>query len=184
MDQVILLIRENLLISAVIALFIIIIIVRTIKHMHFYMSSARYVRKAKKLRRKKFNGVLLVERIRKRRKKHTNSYKKLKRKGKKLTKKYLDYKAEELPIVAKHADSKVLKTSRRQLLIVIYQDGKVKKRYKLKKGSKQLINIIDTYDCLDEFIEFIHQLPDAILHDEDLEFILDDETTRIGYILK
>lgn len=184
MDQMMLLIQENLLITAIIALILLFIIFRLIKNMHFYLSSARYARKAKRLRKKKYNGILLVEKIRKRRKKHTNNFKKLRRKGKKLTKKYLDYKAEELPIIAKYADSKVLKSSRRQLLIVVSQDGKVKKKYKLKKGSKQFINIIDTYNCLDEFIEFLHKLPDTMMNDEDLDFYIEEDGIRIGYTLK
>jgi hypothetical protein len=148
------------------------------------MSSAKYNRKAKRLRKKKYNGVLLIDKIRKRRKKNTNNYKKLKRKGKKLTKKYLDYKAEELPIIAKYADSKVLKSSRRQLMIVVYEEGKTKKKYKLKKGSKQFINIIDTYDCLDQMIEFLHKLPDTMVNDEDLEFYIEEQNITIGYTLK
>lgn len=184
MDQVLIIIKDNLLVSIIVGLIILFILFRIFKSLHFYMSSSKYARKAKRLRKKKYNGVLLVERIRKRRKKNTNNFKKLKRKGKKLTKKYLDYKAEEIPIIAKYADSKVLKSSRRQLLIVVYQDGKTKKKYKLKKGSKQFINIIDTYDCLDQFIEFLHKLPDTMINDEDLDFFIEKHGVTIGYTLK
>ncbi|MGS0973349.1 MAG: hypothetical protein ACVCEJ_09030 [Candidatus Izemoplasmataceae bacterium] len=184
MDQVFVIIQDNLLISIIIGLIIVFIIYRIFKNLHFYMSSARYAKKAKRLRKKKYNGILLVEKIRKRRKKNTNNFKKLKRKGKKLTKKYLDYKAEELPIIAKYADSKMLKSSRRQLLIVVYEDRKTKKKYKLKHGSKQFINIIDTYDCLDEFIEFLHKLPDTMINDEDLDFFVEKHGVTIGYVLK
>jgi len=184
MDQLITLLKDNILISIIIGFIILFIIFRMIKSMHFYMSSAKYNRKAKRLRKKKYNGVLLIDKIRKRRKKNTNNYKKLKRKGKKLTKKYLDYKAEELPIIAKYADSKVLKSSRRQLMIVVYEEGKTKKKYKLKKGSKQFINIIDTYDCLDQMIEFLHKLPDTMVNDEDLEFYIEEQNITIGYTLK
>ena len=75
-------------------------------------------------------------------------------------------------------------SSRRQLLIVVYQDNKTKKKYKLKKGAKQFINIIDTYDCLDQFIEFLHKLPDTMLNDEDLEFYIEEHNILIGYTLK
>jgi hypothetical protein len=184
MDLVFSWVQENLLIAVGLALIVLFILVRAVKNMHFYMSSARYARKAKKLRKKKFNGVYLVDKLKKRRKKHTNNFKKLKRKGKKLTKKYLDYKAEELPILAKYVNSKVLKSSSRQLLIVALEGSKTKKKFKLKKGSKQFINIIDTYDCLDQFLIFLHDLPDAMANDEDLDFYLEAEGITIGYQFK
>lgn len=176
--------RENLLITIAIGLLIVFLIIRSIKHMHFYMSSARYARKARRLRKKKYNGVFLVDKLKKRRKKHTNNFKKLKRKGKKLTKKYLEYKAEELPILTKYIHSKVLKASRRELLIVAMHGTKTKKKYKLKKGAKQFINIIDTYDCLDQFLVFLHELPDAMASDMDLNFYLEADDVTISYMFK
>jgi len=158
MDQLLLIIKDHLLVSIIIGIVLLFIIYRIIRSLHFYMSSSKYARKAKRLRKKKYNGVLLVEKIRKRRKKNTNNFKKLNRKGKKLTKKYLDYKAEELPIIAKYADSKVLKSSHRQLLIVVYQDGKTKKKFKLKKGSKQLVKTIHQYYRYLRLFRSIHRV--------------------------
>ena len=43
---------------------------------------------------------------------------------------------------------------------------------------------MDTYECLDEFIQYLHNLPEAILNREDYDIYINDHDVSIGYKIK
>lgn len=175
---------ENLYLAIGIAVFTIFIIFRVWKTARLYLGNKKYVKKSAKLRRKKFNGTTLVDKITKKRKKGTNSYSKLKGRGKKLTKKYLHYKVEELPIITKFSYGKLFKRSNDKLIIYVKNERKRVMKLKLKKGFKELVKLSNKYECIDELILFLHNLPDAIIEQEEYDIFLPDFDVSIGYKIK
>ena len=175
---------ENLLYAAIGTIVVLFIVFRLFKTARIYLGTKSYVRKSKKLRKKKFNGIKLTEKIEKKRKKNTNTYQTLKGRGKKLTKKYFNYKIEELPVITRYSYGKLLKRSKKRLIIIVKNDHKTIRKIKLKKGLKNMIQLTNKYSCLDEFIHFLHNLPEAILEQQDYDIYVGDEDVSIGYIIK
>ncbi|MEC9484379.1 MAG: hypothetical protein UMR38_00715 [Candidatus Izemoplasma sp.] len=157
------------------------IVKKLFKNMLYYAIVKRFVNKSKRLRKKKYNGLMLVEYTKQKRKKNTNSYKKLKRRAKRKVKKYFIYKIDELPRIVKYTQSKLLKKSRKRLTIIIKNERKTVKKFYLTIGVKPILQLTDTYQCLDEMIQFFHHLPDAILADKDYDIFLDHEGILITY---
>ncbi len=183
-DTIIQFYTDNLLyagIGTVIALFILFRLFKTAK---IYLGTKSYVRKSKKKRKKKFNGIQLTDKIQKKRKKNTNEYSKLRGRGKKLVKKYLNYKLEELPVITRYSYGKLLKRSKKRLIIIVKNDRKTLKKVNMKKGLKNLIQTTNKFHCLDELIHFLHNLPEAILEQQDYDIYIGEEGISIGYVIK
>ena len=116
--------------------------------------------------------------------KNTNTYKKLKRSAKTKVEKYFKYKEDELPGVANYAYGKMLKRSKDKLIIFVSNGKKKVAKIKMKKATKQFIEITNKYECLDEFIQFLHNLPEAILEQQDYDIYISDHDVSIGYQVK
>jgi len=175
---------DNIFITIFVILITVFIIIRARKTFIIHLAAKKYVKKAKKLRKKKWNGILLVDKIHKKRKKGTNTFNKLKGGGKKRVKKYFIYKLEELPVVTKYSYGKLLKRSSDKLMIFAKNDKKIVKRVRLKKGLGSLIDLVDRYSCLDEMIHYLHNLPEAILDQQDYDIYINKQNISIGYIVK
>ena len=173
------LIQENLLMSILIGVFVILILFRMFKTMRMYLGAKSFVKKSLKQDKKKYNGIQLVEKTAKKRKKNTNSFKKLRGRAKKWVRKFLTHKFEQLPIVTKYSRGKLFKRSKNKLILLVKNEKKTIKRMPFKKGQKQVIDLTNKYDCLDEVITFLHHLPNAILNEEEYDIFFGEE----GYIL-
>ena len=184
LDTIIQFYTDNLLYAAIGTIIALFIIFRLFKTARIYLGTKSYVRKSKKLRKKKFNGILLTDKIKKKRKKNTNEFSKLRGRGKKLVKKYFNYKLEELPVITRYSYGKLLKRSKKKLMIIVKNDRKTLKKINMKKGLKNLIQVTNKYQCLDEVIHFLHNLPDAILEQQDYDIYVGEEEISIGYVIK
>lgn len=178
------LIRENLLVSIFVGVIILFIIFRMFKTMRMYLGAKSFVKKSLRLDKKKFNGITLVEKTSKKRKKNTNSFKKLKGRSKKWVRKFLAHKFDQLPIVTRYSRGKLLKRSRNKLLLIVKNEKKTIKRISTKKGEKMLIDLTNKYDCLDEVITFLHHLPNAILNEEEYDIYFGEEGFLLTYQIK
>lgn len=178
------LIRENLLVSIFIGVIIIFIILRMFKTMRMYLGAKSFVRKSLKQDRKKFNGLTLVEKTSKKRKKNTNSFKKLRGRAKKWVRKYLTHKFDQLPIITKYSRGKLFKRSKNKLILLVKNERKTIKKISTKKGEKQLIDLSNKYDCLDEIITFLHHLPNAILDEQEYDIFFGEEGLILTYQIK
>jgi len=183
-DDLIQLAMDNPLIAIIGALLIMFIIGRIYMTFKIHLSAKRYVKKSKKLRKKKYNGIQLVDKVEKKRKKGTNSYKKLRGRAKRKVKKYFNYKLEELPVVTRYSYGKLFKRSRDKLMIFARNEKKIVKKVKIKKGLKNLIDLTNKYECLDETIQFLHNLPEAILEQQDYDVYISEQDISIGYKIK
>ena len=171
-------------VAIVAAVVILIILWRMFQNVRIYLGAKGYVRKTKKLRRKKFNGLNLVEFSAKRRKKNTNSYKKLKRKSKTRVEKYFQYKEDELPGVTNYSNGKMFKRNKAKLTIFVSNGKKKVMKIKMKKATKRFIELTNKYECLDELVEFLHNLPDAILEHQEYDVYVNEHDISIGYQVK
>lgn len=54
----------------------------------------------------------------------------------------------------------------------------------MKKALKQFIEITNKYECLDEFILYLHHLPDAMIKRERYDIYINDFDITIGYDVK
>jgi hypothetical protein len=167
-----------------IALIIIFIIYRSFKSIKMYIGARSYVRKSKRLRKRKYNGLTLVEYTKKKRKKNTNNFSKLRRRAKKKVKQYFTFKSEELPVVTRYAEGKLLKSSKKNTVLIVRNDQKVLKRIKIKNSQKNMIQVVDKYECLNEFLSFLHHLPDAILEKQDYDIYIPESDILITYEIK
>lgn len=184
LDQLIELYMENYIVASIAISIISFLLYRLLRTANRYLDTKSYVKKNKRLRKKKYNGIILTEKLSKRRKRHTNSYQKLKGSGKKLVKKYFIFKMKELPAVTKYSYGKIYKTSSKRLIIVVTNGRKTLQKIKMKKGLRNMIQLTNKYNCLDEFILYLHDLPDAILDQQDLDILVGIEGISIGYIIK
>ena len=175
---------ENLLYTGIAVVVILFIIFRMIKTFRIHLGAKKYVRKSRKLRKKKFNGIMLVDKTQKKRKKETNSFNKLKGRGKKKVKKYFVYKIEELTVITRYSYGKLFKRSSDKLVIFARNERKIVKKVGVRKGLKNLIDITNKYQCLDEMIHFLHNLPEAILDKQEYDIYIDEQDISIGYMIK
>ena len=183
-DELIQLAMDNLLYTGIAVVVILFIVFRVIRTFRIHLGAKKYVRKSRKLRKKKFNGVQLVDKVQKKRKKGTNQYSKLKGRGKKKVKKYFVYKIEELTVVTRYSYGKLFKRSSDKLVIFARNERKIVKKVGVRKGLKNIIDITNKYQCLDEMIHFLHNLPEAILDKQDYDIYIGEQDISIGYMIK
>ncbi len=162
----------------------IIIIIRLFNNVRIFFGAKSYVKKASKLRRKKYNGLILVESTKKRRKKNSNSYQKLKHKPKSLVEKYFKYKEDELPGMRNYARGSAFRRNKEKLYIYVSNGKKQIMKFSMKKATKKFIDVTNKYNCLDEVVVYLHHLPEAILKHEEYEIFISDADVSIGYQIK
>lgn len=175
---------NNLLLASLASLVFYLISYRLYKTAMIYVNAQSYVKKSKKIRKKKYNGILLVEKIQKKRKKNTNTFHDLKRKAKNQVRKYFTYKLEELPVIRKYSYGKLLKRNNKRVVIIIRNEKKILKKMYMTKGVRHLIDATNKYNCLNELILFLHNLPDALLEKQDYDIYLNEQDVLIGYDVK
>ena len=161
--------KEYLIPMIFIHFFIILLLWRMFINARIYLGTKKYVAKTNKLRRKKYNGLLLNDYTKKKRKRKTNTFKGLRTKAKSKVEAYLKYKEEELIGITNYSYGKLLKRNKENLCIYVSNGKKKIQKIYLKKSLKQFIDLMDTYECLDEFIQYLHNLPEAILNREDYD---------------
>ena len=135
------------------------------------------------MRKKKMNGDKLLKKIEKKRKKNSNTYKQLKRKGKSILDSYINYKDKELLDTAKYVNAKGLKKPKAKFSLLIHEAGNITQTIDHKHFVKKVKQLMNTYECLDETIFFLHHLPAEML-DEKLFTINLTETMTITYDIK
>lgn len=175
---------ENYIIASIVTSIVFFFLYQLLKSANRYLDVKSYVKKSKRMRKKKFNGIILIEKLKRKRKKHTNSYNKLKGRGKTLTKKYFNYKMVELPAVTKYSYGKLFKKSNKNLIIVVKHGKKTLQKIKMKKSLRNMIQLTNKHSCLDEFILYLHNLPEAILEQQDYDIIVGVEGVSISYVIK
>lgn len=184
LDQIIQYAQENLIITAVVGVILIFIIFRMFKTMRMYLGAKSFVKKSLKLDKKKFNGLALIEKTSRRRKKNSNSFKKLRNNSKRWVRKYLTHKFDELPIVTRYAKGRLFKRSNNRLLFIVKNERKVIKRFPIKKGTKEFIDLSNKYECLNEILTFLHHLPNAILNEDEYDIFFGEEGYLLTYQIK
>ena len=177
------------LFSVVLPIFLVLIITylvskRLIRTAKAYLNMKQFVKQAIKLDRKKYNGLQLVDKVKAKRKRRTNSFAELRMRGKRPVRKYFIHKAEELPVFVRYTHGKLLKRSRNKLRILIKQDSKTLGKFYLKQGPKDFIEIANDFHCLNELITFLHHLPDAILEQRPYDMYVPSSDTTITYQIK
>ena len=175
---------ENLIVTVVVLVVGVFIIFRTIKTARMYLGAKSYVKKARKLDKRKFNGHDLVSKTARRRKRDSNSFNKLRSRAKKWVRKYFAHKMDELPIITKYSKGKLFKRSNNRLIIILKNERKTIKKIPIKKAQKQLLDLTNKYNCLDEMITFLHNLPEVILDDSDYDVFIGEEELLLTYIIK
>lgn len=183
-EQLIELALDNYIYTIVIAVLILFLITRMIRSIKMHSSAKKYVKGAKKMDRKKHNGVSLVDQTKRKRKRNSNSFSKLRQRSKNKVRTYLEYKLDELPILCRYKYGRFLKRSKKDVTLVIKRGSKTLKKIHGKKSMKQLIELTNTYDCLDEVIIFLHELPDAILNEKEHSTFVGLDDIEITYKIK
>lgn len=160
------------------------LLLRIFKTARMYLGAKSYVKSAIKLDRKKFNGLQLVDKTKRKRKKESNSFNKLRQRAKNQVRKYFEHKLEELPVFTAYAHGKLFKRSSNNLSILIKRDKKVLKKITNRKGMKNLLEAVNKYQCLDEMVIFLHNLPEAILESNEYDIYCDMQDITITYAIK
>ena len=168
----------------VIGFIIILLVLRIFNNYRVNAGAKSYIKRANRLRRKKFNGPDLIEFTSQKRRGGSNTYKKLKTNAKGRVEKYFQYKEEELPALVNFVYSKYKKKNKRHLTIFVTNGKRKMIKIKLGKTVKEFIQLANKFDCLDELIRFLHNLPDAILKHQKLEVYIPEHEVSIGYSIK
>jgi hypothetical protein len=177
------------LFSIVLPILLVLIIVyligkRLIHTAKAHLGMKKFVKESIKKDRKKFNGLKLVEQVKRKRKRHSNSFQQLRMRGKRLVRQYFTHKTQELPVFVRYARGKLLKRSRSSLRILVKQDKRTLGKYPIKQGVKHLIECANEHECLNELITFLHHVPDAILEQRPYAIDVPSSDTFITYQIK
>lgn len=167
----------------VIAFIFVLVIIRVFNNIRVNAGAKSYITRANKLRRKKFNGPDLIEFIAQKRRRGSNTFKKLKNNAKSRVEKYFLYKEEELPAIVNFSHAKKKKNKKK---LIIYVTNGYRKMIKIRMGKtlKEFINLTNKFECLDEFIKFLHDLPEAILSHKEYDIYIPEHEVSIGYEIK
>jgi septum formation topological specificity factor MinE len=175
---------QNPIIAAVVVIVVLFILFRSIRTARMYLGAKSYVKKARKLDKRKFNGLDLVSKTARRRKRDSNSFNKLRGRAKKWVRRYFSHKMDELPIITKFSRGKLFKRSNNRLIIIVKNERKTIKKITMKKAQKELLNLTNKYECLDEMITFLHNLPEVILDDQEYDVYIAGDELVLSYIIK
>lgn len=168
------------IIAGVIMVFIVVIILMMGRRKRYFKKT---LKKFQKLRVKKFNGERLIDKIEKKRKAGSNTFKTLNANGKKRVKQYFKHKDKELIFTAIYASGSKLRYKYRNVILQVSRkkNGRlVIDDFSRTKGFKRVSN---KYNCLDELILYLDELPIKIVDNEAFEIPLDDET-KLDYTIK
>lgn len=168
----------------IIAFIVILVIIRLFNRMRINAGAKSYIKKASKLRRKKFNGPDLIEYTTHKRKGGSNTYKKLKTNAKGKVEKFFQYKEEELPALVNFMYAKRKKKNKKKLVVFVTNGQRKMIKIGLGKTVKEFIQVSNKFDCLDELIRFLHDLPNAILKQKDYDIYIPEHEVSIGYEIK
>lgn len=160
------------------------LIKRLNKTAKIYLGMKKYVKQAIKLDRKKFNGLQLVDKIKRKRKRHSNSFQQLRGRAKRFTRRYFAHKIEEIPVFTRYTHGKLFKRSKSKVAVYIKQGKKTQEKIYMKHGVKRLIEATNHHHCLDEMITFLHYLPDAILEQRPYDIYVAATDVTITYQVK
>ena len=173
------------IVPIVLGLLILYLILRRLnKSAKMYLGMKKYVKQAIKLDRKKFNGLELVDRIKRKRKRHTNAFQFLRGSAKRDVRKYFAHKAEELPVFTRYTYGKLFKRSKHSLTLYIKQGKKTQEKWACKQGAKKFLEVTNQDHCVDELITFLHHLPDANLEKRPYDIYVAASDTNITYQIK
>lgn len=173
--------KTNLIIM-VIAHFVLLLLFRQLyRNTRVTLGTKRYVTKTNKLRRNKFSGISLNEYTERRRKRESNTYRGLRSKAKSKVKRYFEYKEEELPGITNYSYGKKLKRNKNKIMILVTQANKGTEKINVKKSYREFIELVNKFNCLDEFVLYLHNLPDALLNRQDYDIYLNEHEVTIGY---
>lgn len=175
---------NNVIVGILGTITIVFMIYRMYKTSRMYLGLKSYVKSLKKSRKRKYNGVELVQKIKRKRKRHTNSFAKLYGGAKRKVRKYFEYKKEELPVITKYSFGHLFKRSKEEVIIYIKRGKKTLSKIKMKRPVKAWIEASNEYECLNELIEFLHYLPDAILDKQEYEVVGSTTDITINYQIK
>ncbi len=168
------------IIGGLAALFIVFLIVMMGRRKRYFKKT---LKKFQKLRVKKFNGERLIDRIDKKRKAGSNTFKTLSASGKKRVKQYFNHKDKELIFTAIYASGSKLRYKYRNVILQVSRkkNGRlVIDDFSRTKGFKRLAN---KYASLDELILYLDELPIKMMDGQTFEIPLDEET-KLDYTIK
>jgi len=154
------------------------------KSAKMYLRMKKYVKQTKKLNQRRFNGLTLVDKIKRKRKRHTNDFRHLRRRPKREVRKYLAHKMEEIPVLTRYSYGKLFKRSKNKAMFYLKLGKRNKSKWTAKHGVKHWIELSDEYACIDEMIVFLHHLPEAILDKRDYEMHIEATDITITYQIK
>jgi len=168
----------------VIAFIVVLVIIRVVNKIRIAAGAKSYITKANKLRRNKFNGPELVEFTATKRRRGSNTYRKLKGKAKSRVDRFFQYKEEELPAIVNFSHGKKGKNSKKKLIIFITNGQKKMLKIRAGKTTKDFINLTNKFECLDQLIQFLHNLPEAIMNRQEYDIYIPEHEVSIGYQIK
>jgi hypothetical protein len=162
----------------------VLLIWRLFNTVRIYSGAKSYVKKTNKLRRKKYNGPDLLNFIEKKRKKGTNTYKNLRNRAKVRVEDFFQYKESELPGITNYSHGGMFKRSNKKITIFVSNGKKKISTIRMKKASKQFMDLANKYNCLNELIQYLHNLPEAILNQQEYDIYVNEFDVSIGYEIK
>jgi len=157
---------------------------RLTKTAKMYLGMKAYVKQAIKLDRKKFNGLTLNDKIKRKRKRHSNSFQSLRGRAKRDVRKFFNHKVEEIPVFSRYTEGKLFKRAKAKVILYIKQDKKTLDKFTMKQGTRHLIEMSNKHNCLDEMITFLHHLPDAIIEKRTYDIYAPASDVSITYQVK
>ena len=167
-----------------VAFFLVLVIIRIIASIRINAGAHSYIKRANKLRRKKFNGPDLISYISDKRRRGPNTYRRLKANAKGRVQKFFQYKEEELPALVNFSHGKKKKKNRGKLIIFVTNGHRKMIKIRMGRTLKEFINLTNKFECLDEFIHFLHNLPEAILKNQQYDIYIPEHEVSIGYEIK
>ncbi len=151
-----------------------------IRVMHLKLTLDRF----KRQRRKRQNGDRLLLLLEKYRKEQKNTYKGLKKKGRKLVNRYFTYKARELHYITLYKTRSRFTFKGGEPVIQVSQIESSLDRGDTYTNPRQFVKLTNRYECLEEFILYLHEMPDKIMSGQPFEYFLSGHDVLLSYKIR
>ncbi len=139
------------------------------------------IKRNRKASIKKYNVSALLEKIDNKRKPESNDFKGLKGKAKKLVKQYLKHKHNEIKYIAIFKTRGRFKFKLKACVIKITQEKQDRVKKETYQSLRDYIKLANKYDCLDQFMVYLDELPQYMMDDGQFEYYLDTHDVTISY---
>ncbi len=163
------------------AVIVIILIFLYLGHRMRVLHLKRMIKRNRKASMKRYQATTILDKIEKKRKPESNDFKGLKGKGKKLVKQYLKHKHNEIKYIAIFKTRGRFKFKLKDCVLKITKEKQDRIKKETYKSLRDYIKLANKYECLDQLMVYLDELPQYMMDDGQFEYYLASHDVTLSY---